>query len=403
MRRTRAGATTGGGADIYKFLGHTKFISGARAMEHIPYELAGFDAGRPLVIAEPGIAKKGLAKKFLSALADSNMTVGALFDDAPPYASVAVIGDLGALFRDRGCDSLVALGDGPAVDIAKGVNMLVTTGVDSIMEFEGENLLSKRLKPSVVVPACGATGLEAANRATIEGRTFVSDFLFPDLVCIDARMVKSASPEAIAGASLAAFAHCVEAAAFPHNNPMTDMYAHAAIQFLYEHMRRLPRSPGTKGCVALANAFAMAGVVFSNAPAGIVHLLATALADETGVPAGIAMGILLPCYLDYKTGVMKEDVREELLLAMAGIDEYCATPEKERALKSIALLKGLLRGMKESLPRTLADLRIPPYKLKAAAELAAARGDGRVDLKSCTAILDRACSAASTGQEGFPQ
>ncbi len=311
---------------------------------------------------------------------------------------MGVIRDLAVLFKDRGCDSVVALGDGAVVDTAKGVNMLVSTGAENLMDFAGENLIPKRLKPFVVVPGCGAAGFEVADRAMIEGRAFVSGFLFPDLVCIDGRMVKSAPPEDVVGAALVALAHCVEACAFPHNNPMTDMYAQAALQFLYEHMRRLPRTPGTKGCVALANAFAMAGVAFANAPAGIVHHLGMALADETNIPAAMAMGILLPHYLDYKTAVMKQEIREELLLALAGIDAYCATPENERQARAVALVKGLLRGMKGLVPQTLGELRVPAYKLKSAAAFASERSGGRVDLTGCMTILEHAHSGAPIKQ-----
>jgi alcohol dehydrogenase len=386
--------------DYYEFIGQTKFISGTRAMEHIPYELGGFDAGKPLVLMSSASRAKGLGKKFLNALYDSNMIVGALYDRVPPYSSVGVIHDLAVLFRDRGCDSVIALGDAAVVDTAKGVNMLVSTGAENLMDFAGENRIPKRLKPSVVVPACGATGFEVADRAMIEGRAFVSGFLFPDLVCVDGRMVISAPPEDVAGAALVALAHCVEACAFPHNNPMTDMYAYSALQFLFEHMRRLPRTPGTKGCIALANAFAMAGIAFSNAPAGIVHHLGMALADETNIPASTAMGILLPHYLDYKTAVMKQEIREELLIALAGIDAYCATPENERQAKAVALVKGLLKGMKGIVPQTLAELHVPAYKLKSAAALASELSGGRIDQRSCMTILEHAQSGAPIKPEG---
>ncbi len=84
--------------------------------------------------------------------------------------------------------------------------------------------------------------------------------------------------------AMVAFAQAVEAADIPNDNPVVDAYAHAAIQFIYENLRKGIRSPGNKKSgMALVNAAAMGAIAFSNSPEGIVHLVSKALASVTGL------------------------------------------------------------------------------------------------------------------------
>jgi alcohol dehydrogenase len=76
--------------------------------------------------------------------------------------------------------------------------------------------------------------------------------------------------------------------------------------------------------LGLANGIAVSGIVWSNAPEGIVSALAEELAMRTGNSRDLCAAILLPYALEYKLNVTKKGVRGEILLPVAGIDSYCA-------------------------------------------------------------------------------
>lgn len=376
-------------SDFYDFFSQPKINSGKKSLEHIPFELDTFDARKPLVITTPEISEQGLVKKLLKALYDSNVVVGAVYDDTTEYPSISIIKDLATLYYDRGCDSIIALGTGSLVDVAKGLNMLVSKKTDDLLQFEGNDMIEEHLRPLFVVLTGAPEGYEISRQAKIENRLFISDHLYPDGVFIDSRMAVIDDLPKIYESALSALTHAIESAADPIDNPMTDSYALAAIQFISTCIKTLSRKPKSKeGSIELLNASAMSGVAFSNAPAGIAHLMGTRLAELTGYPEGYCMGIILPYSLDYK---MKKGipVREELLLALTDFDEFSMTPESERAGKALNILFGIVNNSSVS-PSALKEMKVPTYMLEEAAKFGASLNYRGFTYEDCLLIINHA-------------
>ncbi len=78
--------------------------------------------------------------------------------------------------------------------------------------------------------------------------------------------------------------------------------------------------------------------------------------------------VLLPYGLELKIS-RKEPFRGDLLLAMAGLETFATTPENERPLVALGLVRKLLaEGGKY--PRTLKDVKVAKYRLDEAAKAA---------------------------------
>ncbi len=376
--------------DYFEFFSQAKIMSGNKALANIPVELDGFDARKPLVITSQDVTCAGLGKKFIKALYDSNVVIGALFDNVPSYAGIDMIQDLAGIFKDRGCDSVIAIGGGAAAEIAKAVNVLVSEKTSDLFQFEGENKISGPLKPFFYVSTSRTDGYEVTNTATVEGRVLRSNFLFPDVICIDKSMVGSGDPCTVFDSAIVALTHSIEACAAPNNNPVADAYAHAAIQFIYENVKKGVRSPGNKKTgAALANAAAMGAVAFSNAPSGMVHLLSCALAEVTDLSEALCMSILLPHGLELMQR-SKNPVRGELLLALAGLDTYSATVEKERPYAAIGLVKNMITDAGLKNRKSLKDLNVVKYKLNEAAKIAVENSAKSISMNDCMTVLENA-------------
>ncbi|NMB65889.1 MAG: iron-containing alcohol dehydrogenase, partial [Spirochaetes bacterium] len=165
----------------------------------------------------------------------------------------------------------------------------------------------------------------------------------------------------------------IEACGIVAPNPINDAYAHTALSFIYQYLPKTIKKPCYKdGSVAIVNAAACADTAFSNAPQGIVHTLAQAIALDTNLQPGIVMGILLRYSLAAKLHA-KGGIRPELLLALAGIDTYAKTPEKDRQKAAYDYLTKCIDATGNYVPSKLKGLHIPHYKLKDYARLAAAK------------------------------
>ncbi|MBP7582434.1 MAG: iron-containing alcohol dehydrogenase [Spirochaetes bacterium] len=376
----------------YGFFYQAKILSGIGAMANIPVELDGFDARHPFVLASKSVTDSGLAKKFVKALYESNTVIGALYDDVPAYASARLVKELAQFFRDRGCDSIVAIGRGSVIDVARGVNIAVSTGNDDVLAFEGANKIPSHLKPFVAVPTCAPAPLDLTNRAVIDGRQFVSNFLYPDIIAADTTMVRGCCAECVLETAMASLAHALEAYLSQSANPVSDSYAYMALQFVAENLGTIVRKPKNKeASLAMANAAVSAGAAFSNLPAGVVHALGMALASVTGHPAGLCMGIVLPASIEYQRK-QKRAFRGDLLKAVSGFDAYAETPAGQRGEKGIRAIQSLLAGI-DGLPKSLAELRVAGYLAKEAVE-AAAKANPHLKKQELAEVMDMSMAGA---------
>jgi len=378
--------------DNYEFYCPVKINSGNRALEHLPVELDALNAGKPLIITDREIAKKGLIKKIAGAFKDSGITMG-IFDGTPPVPDLKLVRRLMNNYRDTGCDSIIAAGGGAVVDMAKALNIVVSGRPEDLKEVAGENLIKNPLGPFVFVPTASGTGFETSRFATLGELSFSSRFLMPDLVVIDPRMVTAEKADAVISTAMIALAHCAEAYTCPAKNPMTDTYAYAAMQFVGENLANVVKSGDKKGRLALANAATMAGIAFSNSPRGMVHELGWTAGGISGLPHGICMGILLPYVLEYNINSEGHHM-SDLLLPIAGPEVYAGTAENLKARKAINFIYDMQHDIHDitrgGIPLTLKDAGISKDALQGIAGATVGDGHTGFNLDDCMVILEHA-------------
>lgn len=374
----------------YEFLNHTKIISGKKALEHIPFELTGYDSRKPLVLTSPETAKRGAVKKLLPAFSDSTITVGAVYDGVPEYVGIGLVRDLGELFRARGCDCIIALGSGTVVDAAKALNILVSEKSGDILAFFEGKPLDGGLKPLLYLPDGSSAGTEMTSSVTMDNRRMTSELLYPDLVVIDPRVARGCCSRHAAEASVIAMANAVGAAVQEPHNPMVDAYVFMALRYLAEHMPKGIRRPGNRTAgMALANACVAAAIASSNAPAGLALLLADELANLSGVSRGSLLRAVFPPAITFMAE-KKKAMRDEIFQALAGFEEFSATPKEKRPMAGLEKIMALMKSTGKHLPATLRELRIPRHVLAEAAGAAAAKSDKRYTEAECMAVLEKA-------------
>ncbi len=290
----------------FEFHCPVKILSGYKALENLSYELKRLGASRPLLITDLGVAKAGLLGAVTAALQDSEVFVGAVYDQVPADSSVTVVQEAAAAYRHGGCDSLVAVGGGSVIDTAKAVNILVTHGGDDLLRFSGADRIQGPLKPLIVIPTTAGTGSEVTLVAVIANRrknvkmAFASSHLYPDVAVLDPRMTSSLPTKLTAATAMDALTHAVEAFISVQKNPLSDAYAATAVRLIVENLPVvLQDGSNGQGRLALAGAACFAGIAFSNAMVGMVHALGHAAGALCGIHHGTAMNIFLPHGLEY--------------------------------------------------------------------------------------------------------
>jgi alcohol dehydrogenase len=362
----------------FEFCCPTKILCGHDALENLAHELRLLSSEKPMIITDEGVLKVGLAKQVESILAKESLPAVALFSDVPPDSSSKVVLEATKVYGQNNCDAIVAIGGGSVIDTAKGVNILATKGGDNLHEYLGAEVLKGPFKPLAVVPTTSGTGSEVTSAAVIvdadTGRKllFTAYDLIPQIAVVDSRMTMTLPPKMTAATGMDAMTHAVEAYLCLQKNPISDVYATAAIKLLSENLVSVVSKGGNKEeRLALGLGATLAGVAFSNSMVGMVHSLGHATGAIGHIPHGVAMNIFLPHALMYNMEKVRASLGE-LLLPLRGPDVFAKTEEKQRALaatEAICEIRQKLYEMTE-LPRNLKEAGIQNDQLESIAKVA---------------------------------
>ncbi|MFZ2388835.1 MAG: iron-containing alcohol dehydrogenase, partial [Polaromonas sp.] len=93
------------------------------AVKLLRQECARVGISRPLIVTDPGVKAAGILQKALDALPGLTVTV---FDQTPSNPTEAAVRAAATLYKASGCDGLIAVGGGSAIDCAKGVAIAAT-------------------------------------------------------------------------------------------------------------------------------------------------------------------------------------------------------------------------------------------------------------------------------------
>ena len=347
----------------YEFYCPVKIIAGLKALEHLPAELAERGCKAPMVLTDKGVRQAGLIDHVELAFEEGGLSVDPIFDDIPPDSSTDIVEHIARVFREHGCDSLIAVGGGSVMDTAKAVNILVSEGGEFLRAYVGAHKLTRPLKPLVAIATTAGTGSEVTSVAVIKDTHkqrkdgFQSSHLLPALAVIDPRMTLTVPPGITAATAMDALTHSVEAFTCIAKNPISDAYASAAIRKIVTALPLVLEKPDdTDARLDLAEAATMAGIAFSNSMVGLVHAIGHSIGAVCHLHHGTCMSLLLPYVLEYNYDSISEELAA-LLPFLAGDQITRQTAPEERARASIAAIRDLRDVIYAAtqLPRTLEE------------------------------------------------
>ena len=330
--------------DYYEFCCRVKIVAGHNALDKIPELLSDRESKKPLIITDKGVSGAGLID-IVSRVLQDRLARTLIADNVPPDSDLRIVHLLAQLYRESGCDAIIAVGGGSVMDTAKGVNIVVSENASDLMAFSGAGALKRPLKPLIAIPTTAGTGSEVTQVAVIKDQerhlkmAFLSYFLLPDVSVLDPRMTMTMPPFITAMTGMDALSHAVEAYYCLQKNPLSDAHSLSAVSTIYRHLPVVAQNPSDPNSrLAMSVGACLAGIAFSNSMTGIVHNLGHASGSVCGVPHGLAMAILLPYGLEYNMHKC-EDTIARLLLPMAGGTVYRDTPKEQRAQKVVSLIR----------------------------------------------------------------
>jgi len=317
-----------------------KINCGSHALEHLPVELAAVGSRAPLILANGDPIGKKRVKTVTDAFRTSGLTLG-IYDGLTDQLQPELLPVLATVYRDGGCDSLIALGNGPVVDMAKCLNATIAGGdaaaFDDSQGGDADHLNS--LAPLMLVPVPGGNGDEPTGYVCDGHRRLKASALTPAAAFIDPALMKRTNDRELAEGALIGLARAVEAFLDESGSPMGRAYAHTAIGLIVQYLpMALRKNNRDRSICAVVNGQVAAGCAFSGASADICHSLGTRLASPPVFTPGFILAALLPYLVGYVGTAVSPDRAGELLYPLAGEETYAITAADLKVSRVMALL-----------------------------------------------------------------
>jgi alcohol dehydrogenase class IV len=284
---------------------------------HMRFEF--MTAGRvifgPGSIAEAGKAARGLghrafvltgrtpgrAAPLLASLSDSDLVARTFVLSGEP--SFEQVEEALADAREWGCDLVVGIGGGSAIDAAKAVAALLANPGPLLdyVEVIGEGKpLSRPSLPCIAIPTTAGTGSEVTKNAVLLSRTQAvkvslrSPSMLPRVAIVDPELCYDLSPEATASTGMDALTQVIEPFVCNRPNLLVDAICREGIAAAARSLRlacREGRNPQAREDMSFAGL--AGGMALANARLGAVHGFAAPIGGAFAAPHGAICAALL--------------------------------------------------------------------------------------------------------------
>jgi 4-hydroxybutyrate dehydrogenase len=333
---------------LIQYLSRIQFDFGACRL--LGDELAVLGVTRPLVVSDPGVVASGVLERALAHLEPGR--VAATFDRVPANPTWHGVQAALMLYREHGCDGIVAVGGGSAIDTAKAVALLAThDGVlaDYRVEDGGSARITARIAPLVAVPTTAGTGSEIGRGMGIgidDGpkATFISLHLIPKVAICDPELTFSLPAPLTAGTGMDAFSHCLEGFLSPAINPPADAVALDGIARLTRFLPRAVADGNDREARWNVLMGALEGGMSMWKGLGPAHALSLPL-DALDLHHGTLVGVLLPLSVDFVAGAVGHQRLERLADAL-GCPDAGAIPAHLTRFNAVLGLPADLAAMR---------------------------------------------------------
>ncbi len=240
---------------LITYLTRIQFDFGALKLLEAELQLLGIR--RPLIVTDKGVIAAGLWARVKEQL-PGNMPI-ALYDGTPENPTEAAMRDALKIYKEEGCDGIIAIGGGSPMDLAKAVGLMATHPGTSLQAYSfvegGAAKITAAVAPIVAIPTTSGTGSEVSRGGVIimdSGRKLAigSPHLIPKLALIDPELTLGLPPHLTAGTGMDAFTHNIECFLSNAFNPPADSIALDGLEKAWKYVERATtRRPGSRGAL----------------------------------------------------------------------------------------------------------------------------------------------------------
>jgi alcohol dehydrogenase class IV len=277
----------------FEFATATRIIFGEGASAALP-ELARTFGNHPLVVTGATPAR---ASALVSALSAEVFSV-------PREPTVELVREGAQRAKQAGCDVVIAIGGGSAIDAGKAIAALATNGGEPLdfLEVVGKGrAISAAPLPLIAVPTTAGTGSEVTRNAVLGSPEYGvkvsmrSPLMLPRIALVDPELTWGLPPAVTASTGLDALTQLIEPYVSKRANPLVDPFCIEGIRLAAVALRRAFHNGSDREARRdMAQASLFGGLALANAGLGVVHGFASPLGGSFDAPHGALCAAILP-------------------------------------------------------------------------------------------------------------
>jgi choline dehydrogenase len=280
----------------------TRIVHGLGALGRLGELAAELGISRPLLVTDRGVEAAGLTGPALEQLPDA-----VLYADVFPNPDIELVGRASAVYREEGCDGLVALGGGSPIDTAKAVGVEVVHG-GSIVDYEYDHTpITKRIPPLIAIPTTAGTGSEVTlwsvitdHERQIKFNVGGTPLIGAHVALIDPELMLGLPPAVTAATGMDALSHGIECFTCDYHQPFNDAVALQAIELVGRWLRTaVEDGTNVEARTHMAHAATLGGMSYGTESAGAAHAMSQSAGGVHDCPHGALTARVLGPVCEY--------------------------------------------------------------------------------------------------------
>ena len=338
-----------------EFIVPGQIITGSGALTMAEETLKGLGK-KALIVTDKVMIQLGNCAKVETALKNQGIDY-AIYSEIVGEPTDTMIENGLKVYKQNGCDFLVALGGGSPIDSMKAIGSLVING-GNISDYMGK-VIDVEMPPLVAIPTTAGTGSEATQFTIITDTKkdikmlLKGKVLMPKLAIIDPQFTMTAPPKITAATGLDALCHAVEAYTSRKAQTLSDSFAMSAVKRIFKFLPvAFKDGKNEEARVQMSVAALEAGIAFNNASVTIIHGMSRPIGALFHVAHGLSNAMLMKECL----GFALEGAYDRFADLGRAIGVADATDEdKAAAEKFLSAIEGIVKELETP---TLAEFGI---------------------------------------------
>lgn len=286
-----------------------KIVFGAGRLQELANETVALGKHVFLVTTKQ-LSGLGLTER-VTKLLDAEKLAVTVYEDVQPDPICFDVDQAAQVARAGGCDVVVSVGGGSAIDFGKGVAVAVSHEgpIWDYVTYTGANAkpVTAAALPHIAIPTTAGTGSEVSLGTVLDNpekhmkAALLGPNVFARVALVDPELTYTMPSEVTAMTGFDALTHGIESFLnVTRSNPVSDMMALEAVRSISENLPKVIADGSDHPArIQMSWAASLAGIAMALSNVTVAHAMALPLGSRLHVTHGLGLSRLLPVVMKH--------------------------------------------------------------------------------------------------------